>query len=418
MRQDQNRIELQPRNGIYEELILRLANTGYCLPGSIVATTSDSQEHVTNVVDSQAMDLESFETLVVIENALIGKGINAKSYNGERILARRAVSGDVYLIRAVPDVYKIGEPVYAIQTPNGIYVSKEQDGKFIGWAMEDFEVTQWMVDLVDDSTPVRPSTINLNGAIVNLLRVRIGGKKRLRSTAPSARFSVTASGNPTNLLTITFTRFPELITPDLTADDIIVSGGLIKGTLAKINATTYTLAVTVPQGASVNQTITITRSEIHGNPVAVQITLPPPLPPPPPAPIGWFGVLYPEAGAAPGGGTLTAFAPFDASFLDRASTTEITGAKRNIDVTTSPTEEEWNAIQPAPPGAWSLWDDWGYRVFIVTRNWGSPQAWDITQTFNQTSGFTPVSVTIDGTEYSGLMSPTVGAITPVRFVFP
>ena len=62
MRQDQNRIELQPRNGIYEELILHLANTGYCLPGSIVATTSASQEHVTNVVDSQAMDLESLQT--------------------------------------------------------------------------------------------------------------------------------------------------------------------------------------------------------------------------------------------------------------------------------------------------------------------------------------------------------------------
>jgi len=129
-------------------------------------------------------------------------------------------------------------------------------------------------------------------------------------------------------------------------------------------------------------------------------------------------VLYPEAGAAPGGGAITAFPPFDASFLDRASTTEITGARRTIDVSTSPTETEWNAILPAPPGDWSLWDDWGYRIFIVTRNWGSPQAWDITQTFHQTSGFTPVSVTIDGIEYSGLMSPTVGAITPVRFVFP
>jgi len=315
-------------------------------------------------------------------------------------------------------VYKIGEPVYAIQTPNGIYVSKEQEGKFIGWAMEDFEVTQAMVDLVDDSTPVRPSTINLNGAIVNLLRVRIGGKKRLKATASIARFSVTASGNPTNLLTITFTRFPELITPDLTVDDLIVSGNLTKGTLTKVNASTYTLEVSVPQGASAAQTVTITRSEVSGNPIAVQITLPPPLPPPPPAPIGWFGVLYPEAGAAPGGGATTAFAPLDASFLDRATTTEITGTKRSIDVNTSPIEAEWNAILPAPPGDWSLWDDWGYRVFIVTRNWGSPQAWDITQTFHQTSGFTPVSVTIDGIEYSGLMSPTVGAITPVRFVFP
>ena len=79
MKRDQNRIELQVRSSIYEEFILHLENTGYCLPGTLVATTREPQQYATNTVNSHTADLEAFETFVILENALLGKEINAKS---------------------------------------------------------------------------------------------------------------------------------------------------------------------------------------------------------------------------------------------------------------------------------------------------------------------------------------------------
>lgn len=266
MIKDQNRIELQVRKGIYEEYTLRTTNTGYCLPGTLVAMTNDPQPHT---VDSQAADLDGFETIVVLENALLGKTINAKSYNGESILCRRAVSGDMYLLRAVPGDYLSGNPVYAAQTPNGIYITTDSSsGKFIGWAQENFTVTSAMVDLVDDSTRDTPSTTNLNGKVVNLVRVRIGNRRGAGNA--DARFSVTASGTPTtNLLTITFIKRLELVTPDLTAAEIALSAGVTKGTLTKVDAATYTLAVTTTTGGM--KTVTITKTGVSPAPVSVSV---------------------------------------------------------------------------------------------------------------------------------------------------
>ena len=133
------------------------------------------------------------------------------------------------------------------------------------------------------------------------------------------------------------------------------------------------------------------------------------------APMGWYGVWYPNGGAA---GSPT-YAPMDDSFLDFAATVEITGDKRNVDHMTGPLEEDWNSILPAPPGPFSLWDDWGYQSFLLIREseWGDIHAWDITETFNQTPGFREISVVINGITYNGLMSPSVGGVTPIRYKF-
>ena len=58
--------------------------------------------------------------------------------------------GDIYLIRAVPGVYNQGDPLYATQRDNGIYVSRRGEGRFLGWAKESVIIREEDVDIVDE----------------------------------------------------------------------------------------------------------------------------------------------------------------------------------------------------------------------------------------------------------------------------
>jgi hypothetical protein len=133
--------------------------------------------------------------------------------------------------------------------------------------------------------------------------------------------------------------------------------------------------------------------------------IPEPPKPPGPPPVGWYGVWYPAATGE--------FLPFDISFLDLAATAEIQGGRRNLTIFMEPNEQDWDAILPYPPTTdFSRWDDYGYQVFFLTRNWGDFQAWDLTGTFNQSSFFTPISIAVDDRTYTGGISGTLGGITP------
>jgi len=316
------------------------------------------------------------------------------------------------LLRTMPGVYQTGESVYAVQTENGIYVTNEVGGKFIGWAMEDFEVTPAMMDLVDDSTIERPSTINLNGAIVNLLRVRIGGKRRVKPPVPIARFTVTANGNnttDTDLLTITFTKFPELVTSDLTAAEITLSSGLTKGTLTKIDTNTYTLAVTPT--ADGTQSVTIQKTDVSDKPVFVRVywTAPPPTPPEEQI-AGYWGVTYQHLSQPPS--FTTDFqnsypVPPSAEEILALGTQlhEIKGAKRDISVQFALDEANWRSATGAT-GSFAM-EAMG-RGFLIT-TWGNATAIETNGSPAHTI-YSPFSVEINGTMYTGYVkngSPAV-----------
>jgi hypothetical protein len=195
---DQNTITLFSQNGYHEEYTLDPAETGLVLPGSIVVvkSTSATQSDMVNaaVVSSQASAnltaeatdaakaavLNAAEILIVKENALVGGGINRPSIAGETIVLERAVSGDRYLLRAVVGDYKYGDLLYLVQTANGIYVTKaigtgaNNAPAVRAVALENFVVTEGIVDLKDESNPIGTGKNEVpNGGVVNLLRVRI-----------------------------------------------------------------------------------------------------------------------------------------------------------------------------------------------------------------------------------------------------
>jgi len=158
------------QNGYHEEYQLDPSEAGLVLPGSIVATKTPG------VVTSQAVEFPLIEPLIVKENALIGRTINSPSRRGEVILLQRGVSGDRYLLRAVVGTYHIGDALYAVQTPNGIYMSKTNTGDQLPFAFadEEFTVTENIVDLKDESTPCGLGRNEVpNGGVVNLLKVRL-----------------------------------------------------------------------------------------------------------------------------------------------------------------------------------------------------------------------------------------------------
>jgi hypothetical protein len=135
-------------------------------------------------VTSQAVNVGATELLVVTENSYEHGSINHKCIPGEIVHIRRAVSADRYLLRAVAGSYVEGDPLYLTQTANGIYVTKTgaEGAKPIGYAGETYVVygednetvnPKFYYDAVDDSTPIRPSSRWLNGAVFNLLKVRI-----------------------------------------------------------------------------------------------------------------------------------------------------------------------------------------------------------------------------------------------------
>jgi len=195
MQVNANMITLQVQNGFYEEYVLDPEETGNVLPGAVVSIKSTEKLQAdgvtTAVVSSQCQqdEIDDVETLILVENALLGKTINHKANKGEVTPLCRPVSGDRLLVRCTAGDYVDGDPLYFVQTPNGIYFSKDGDGSEIkAYALERFVVPEvvtgvpdefakltppMFIDVVDDSTTERPSSTRLNGGVVNLLRVRI-----------------------------------------------------------------------------------------------------------------------------------------------------------------------------------------------------------------------------------------------------
>lgn len=144
-----------------------------------------------------ADDLNAVEVLILVENALLGKGICALYFPGEKTPVYTPVSGDRYLGRCVPGEYTEGQPLYLCDYENEVGGKKVKGFYFCGssysagaksseikaFAGEDFVCPNatdedrkpypFFLDGIDDSTTERPASIKLNGALTNLLRVRM-----------------------------------------------------------------------------------------------------------------------------------------------------------------------------------------------------------------------------------------------------
>ena len=235
--------------------------------------------------------------------------------------------------------------------------------------------------------------------------------------APVAIFSVTAepAGSDTTLLRFIFSGSPSALDTlagiTITDSDITVSSGLTKGTLTKISDTEYTLDVTVTATGTTKQTVKVNVPGVAGTTISVTVKNGGTVIPPPTSPLGWYGAWYPNSTGS--------FNPIDASCVDMVATTEITGSKRTLVTNVGPDEVDWNAIEPSPPEVWGSWDDAGYKIFIAIRGteWGSIQAWDSTESFNQTAGCTPFSMVVEGVTYNCIISPILGGVTPINFKF-
>jgi hypothetical protein len=117
------------------------------------------------------------------------------------------------------------------------------------------------------------------------------------------------------------------------------------------------------------------------------------------APIGWYGILYPNSD-----GTFPDEVPV--SFANLAATTVITPPKRDIVAVFSPTEADWENSPGGAPAAWSQMYDVGYKCFVITKgNWGTLQAWD--PTFNQPTAGTVTPITVNGVTYECWLTNTV-----------
>ena len=168
----QNRIELRTAQERDSEVVCILDNPDdvNVLPGAL-CDYAESEPH--GIAYIQANDITTFEPIVVIENVFFGSAISAKQYDGDKIFCRRLLPGDIYLLRAVPGAYTHGDPLYATQRDNGIYVSKRGEGRFLGWAKESVTIRDEDVDLVDERID-NPDPEAINNKKLNLLRVKVG----------------------------------------------------------------------------------------------------------------------------------------------------------------------------------------------------------------------------------------------------
>lgn len=168
----QNRIELRTAQDRDSEVTCLLDNPNNVdvLPGALCDYAESEPNGIAYI---QAQDITTFEPIVVIENVFYGSALSAKQYDGDKIFCRRLLPGDIYLLRAVPGTYSHGDPLYAAQRDNGIYVSKRGEGRFIGWAKEDTVIREEDVDLVDERID-NPDPEAINNKKLNLLRVKVG----------------------------------------------------------------------------------------------------------------------------------------------------------------------------------------------------------------------------------------------------
>lgn len=151
------------------------------LPGALCDLVDDQPPYVVSPI---ARDIFSFDPVVLIENAHLGSALSAKQYDQDRVLCRRLLTGDIYLLRATPGKYEQGDPLYATQRDNGVYVSKRGEGRFIGWSKETVIISEEDMDPVDDriNNP-DPEAINLKK--LNLIRVK-AGRRPMSALNPNA----------------------------------------------------------------------------------------------------------------------------------------------------------------------------------------------------------------------------------------
>lgn len=157
--------------------------------------------------DDAVNALNAVEILILVENALLGKGIHSLYFPGERTPVYSPVSGDRYLARCVPGEYTEGQPLYLTDYSKEVQLgdgdtriirgyyfcgadATDDDGNPIvrsseikAFAGENFIAPKesnanrkpypYFRDIIDDSTTERPATTNINGALTNLLRVRM-----------------------------------------------------------------------------------------------------------------------------------------------------------------------------------------------------------------------------------------------------
>jgi len=234
MLRNSNTIALQPQNSQYEEFPLSPTETGLALPGTILAIGRASNDGfvgnaydvnsagtqqtynpngnnakirhevqgmrkgllVTQAGTANAPPLGEVRPFIVIENALLGTGLNKPSIPGSTIPGYMLANNDVFNVRCVSGAYYTGQPVYMTQTPNGIYVTNVAGVgtalPLLGHVEENYVATPEAFDLVDTfnyETGAQPQSVtvpgvspapavtttyrNLNGVLVNLLRVRI-----------------------------------------------------------------------------------------------------------------------------------------------------------------------------------------------------------------------------------------------------
>ena len=225
MQRNSNTIALQPENSRYEEFPLSPTATGLALPGTILvlgrqntdvfagnameATSPTAQTYMPNgnnaIVRHEMQGLRKgmlfthagtggtppigvSRPFIVIENVLLGTGLNKQSIPGSVIPGYMLANNDVFNVRCKPGSYYNGEPVYLTQTPNGLYATNvyEEGAPLLGHVEENYVATPNSVDLVDNFNyeyGAQPQNVvnggitttynNLNGALVNLLRVRI-----------------------------------------------------------------------------------------------------------------------------------------------------------------------------------------------------------------------------------------------------
>lgn len=168
----QNRIELRIAQDRDSEVTCLLDNPDdvNVLPGAL-CEYGESEPYGTAYI--QAKDITTFEPIVVIENVFFGSALSAKQYDGDKIFCRRLLPGDIYLLRAVPGFYSPGDPLYATQRDNGIYVSKRGEGRFLGWSKESMVIREEDTDIVDERID-NPDPEAINNKKLNLLKVKIG----------------------------------------------------------------------------------------------------------------------------------------------------------------------------------------------------------------------------------------------------
>jgi hypothetical protein len=202
MIRDQNRIELQRHRSVYEEYTLDPNEQGLVLPGSLVCVKE------------------------------------AATYEGSTILGSGGYDG----------VYRVGDPLFAVQTPNGIYVGTEPSPFMVDMAEESCVITANQVDEIDTSNSDY-SDWHLNGKTVNLVRTRIR-TARLLNVSTGINYSVIPTDAGTyNDYNIVFTFLSEL-TDELTESALTFThANIVSDSLIKIDETHYAVKIHILSGS-------------------------------------------------------------------------------------------------------------------------------------------------------------------------